>query len=101
MLLYNTTFHVDDDVQKNFLIWLKEVYVEEIKKTDLLSNPRLCRILSHKEEGSESFSLQWEVESSGTLHRWHVQQGAKLNEELSNIFKDKVVGIPTLMEVME
>lgn len=101
MLLYNTTFHVDEDVQKNFLIWLHEVYMEEVKKNGLLANPRLCRILSHKEEGSESYSLQWEVENSTMLHQWHMQQGAKLNGELVKIFKDKVVGIPTLMEVME
>lgn len=101
MLLYNTTFHVDDEVQKNFLIWLHEGYMEEVKATGLLTNPRLCRLLSHKGEGSESFSLQWEVESSAALHRWHMQQGARLNSELVSIFKDKVVGIPTLMEVME
>ena len=101
MLLYNTTFHVDEDVQENFLIWLHEVYMEEAKKNGLLVNPRLCHILSHKEEGSDSYSLQWEVENSAMLHQWHMQQGARLNSELVKIFKDKVVGIPTLMEVME
>ena len=25
MLIYNTTFQVDDDVHDNFLIWIKEV----------------------------------------------------------------------------
>lgn len=101
MLLYNTTFHVDEEVEENFLIWLREGYIEEVKKNGLLSNPRLCRILSHKEEGSQCYSLQWEVESSANLHRWHMQQGARLNNELVNIFKHKVVGIPTLMEAME
>ena len=65
-----------------------------------MKNPRLCKILSHRDEGS-SFSLQWEVENSTILHRWHMEQGVKLNEELSKLFKDKVVGFPTLMEVME
>ena len=57
-------------------------------------------ILSHRDVGT-SFSLQWEVEDSTKLHRWHIEQGAKLNEELVKLFKDKVVGFPTLMEVME
>ena len=26
MLIYNTTFQVDDDVHDNFLIWIKESY---------------------------------------------------------------------------
>ena len=29
MLIYNTTFQVDDDVHDNFLIWIKESYIPE------------------------------------------------------------------------
>ena len=46
------------------------------------------------------YSVQFEVENSAKLHRWHQEQGVKLNEELLNIFKDKVIGFPTLMEVI-
>lgn len=100
MLLYNTTYHVEEEVEKNFLIWLNEAYIPEVEKEGILHSPRLCRILSHREEGSSSYSLQWEVENSAQLHRWHLQQGVKLNEQMLAVFKDKVVGIPTLMEVI-
>lgn len=99
-MIYNTTFQVDDEVNDNFLIWIKESYMPEIEKHGALKAPRLCRVLSHRDDGS-SYSLQWEVEDSAALHRWHREQGAKLNEELKKIFKDKVVGFPTLLEVME
>lgn len=100
MLIYNTTFQVDDEVNDNFLIWVKESYIPEIEKHGVLRMPRLCRVLSHRDDGS-SYSLQWEVDDSAALHRWHREQGAVLNEELKKIFKDKVVGFPTLLEVME
>ena len=91
---------VDDDVHDNFMIWIKESYIPEVQKHGALKAPRICRILSHREEGS-AYSLQWEVESSGLLHRWHLEQGVRLNDELVKIFKDKVIGFPTLMEVIE
>ena len=100
MLIYNTTFQVDDDVHDNFMIWIKESYIPEVQKHGALKAPRICRILSHREEGS-AYSLQWEVESSGLLHRWRLEQGVRLNDELAKIFKDKVIGFPTLMEVIE
>lgn len=100
MLIYNTTFQVDDEVNDNFLIWIKESYMPEIEKHGALKAARLCRVLSHRDDGS-CYSLQWEVDDSAALHRWHREQGAKLNEELKKIFKDKVVGFPTLLEVME
>ena len=101
MLIYNTTFQVGLEDARNFVIWLSECYIPEIEKNGLLHNPRLTQILSHQEEDSECFSLQWEVEDSAQLHRWHVAQGAHLNEEMMKIFKDKVVGFPTLMEVIK
>jgi hypothetical protein len=73
----------------------------EVEKNGKLNNPRLTQILSHQETDSECFSLQWEVEDSATLHRWHTEQGMKLNEEMMKVFKDKVVGFPTLMEVIK
>jgi len=89
------------DLEHNFLIWLKECYLVEVEKNGILRSPRITRVLSHLEEGSSCFSLQFEVENSGLLHRWHMEQGSKLNDELVRIFKDKVVGFPTLMEVIE
>ncbi|EJX04691.1 hypothetical protein EVA_07209 [gut metagenome] len=100
MLIYNTTYHVEEDQEKYFLIWMQEVYLPEIEKTGLLKSPRILRVLSHREEGSACFSVQFEVKDSATLHHWHSQQGVKLNEELLKIFKNKVVGFPTLMEVL-
>lgn len=101
MLIYNTTFHVEMGDVRNFIIWLNECYIPEVEKSGELKNPRILRILSHKEQDSECFSLQWEVEDSATLHHWHVKQGAALNAEMMKVFKDKVIGFPTLMEVIK
>ena len=101
MLIYNTTFQVDINDARNFVIWITECYMPEVEKNGKLSHPRLTQILSHQEADSECFSLQWEVEDSATLHRWHTEQGMTLNEEMMKVFKDKVVGFPTLMEVIK
>ncbi|KAA5427114.1 MULTISPECIES: DUF4286 family protein [Bacteroides] len=101
MLIYNTTYQVEEGQEDNFLIWIKEFYLPEVEKAGALHTPRIVRVLSHREEGSTCYSLQFEVENSGILHRWHLEQGTKLNEELVKIFQDKVVGFPTLMEVIE
>ena len=101
MLIYNTTFQVDINDARNFVIWLTEGYMPQVEQHGMLKNPRLTQILSHQESDSECFSLQWEVEDSAVLHRWHTDQGMKLNEEMMKVFKDKVVGFPTLMEVIK
>ena len=101
MLIYNTTYHVEEDQENYFLIWIQEYYLNEVKKNGVLQAPRLARVLSHREPGSICYSLQFEVIDSATLHRWYQQQGIRLNEEMKKLFKDKVVGFPTLMEVIK
>lgn len=100
MLIYNTTYHVEEGQEKPFMAWMHDYYLPEVEKQGTLHAPRIARILSHIEEGSTCYSVQFEVEDSARLHRWHQEQGAALNEELLKIFKDKVIGFPTLMEVI-
>lgn len=100
MLIYNTTYQIEADEEQLFLIWMQEYYLPEVEKDGRLKSPRIARILSHREEGSSCFSVQFEVDSSATLHHWHQEVGIRLNEELVRIFKEKVVGFPTLMEVL-
>lgn len=101
MLIYNTTYQVETNDARNFVIWLSEYYIPEVEALGMLQSPRLTHILSHKEQESECFSLQWEVEDSAQLHHWHTRQGVKLNQEMMKVFKDKIVGFPTLMEVIK
>ena len=100
MLIYNTTYQIDADQEKYFLIWMQEFYLPRVAEKGFLHAPRLLRVLSHRDEGA-CYSLQFEVENSAILHRWHQEQGVALNEELVKLFKDKVVGFPTLMEVVD
>lgn len=100
MLIFNTTYHVEEEQEKYFLIWMQEYYLPEVEKQGTLHAPRIAKILSHREEGSVCFSVQFEVENSTLLHHWHLEQGIKLAEEMQKIFKDKVIEFPTLMEVI-
>ena len=101
MLIYNTTYQTDLADARNFVIWLHEAYIPQVSADGRLKNPRLTRILSHKEQDTECFSLQWEVSDSATLHHWYTEQGMRLGEEMMKTFKDKAVGFTTLMEVIE
>lgn len=100
MLVYNTTYQVTNDEAQNLVIYLHEQFIPKAEESGEVKNPRLMRILSHKDPDSECFSLQFEVESTAILHKWYTSVGNKLNEELVKIFKDKVVGFPTMMEVI-
>lgn len=101
MIIYNTTFQVEINEAENLVAYLHKTYIPDSTKSGLMKNPRLARILSHKDPDSECFSLQFEAESSAVIHRWYSTDGVKVNKALLQTFSNKVVGFPTMMEVIE
>ncbi len=89
-----------DGDARNFVIWIHEVMLPQVKEFGYMKNGRLARILSHKEQDSECFALQFEVESTARLHYWFVKQGKRLGEELLKTFNNRVIGFSTMMEVI-
>ncbi len=100
MILYNTTYQMAEADARNFVIWVHQVMLPRVKEFGYMQHGRLSRILSHKEEGTECFALQFEVESTARLHYWFVKQGKALGEELLKTFDNRVIGFSTMMEVI-
>ena len=98
MIVYNTTYTMPTDDARNFVIWVNESMIPRIAGHGLLAKPRMLRILSHHDQETECFSLQFETESSATLHRWYTEQGAALHQELVKSFGERIVGFSTIME---
>jgi len=98
MLVYNTTYTMPLDDAREFVIWVHQIMLPKIAEDGVLRNPRLLRILSHKDMETECFGLQFDVEDSSLLHKWYVRQGQQLAEELLNVFSKRVLAFSTLME---
>ena len=101
MLLYNTTFTMPNDDARNFVIWVHQALFPRVAESGLMQSPRLLRILSHKDEQTECFSVQFEVADSATLHRWYTQQGSAMMQEMVKVFDGRVAGFSTMMEVID
>ncbi len=101
MIVYNTTYTLPNEDARNFVIWIHQSYLPRVAENGLLGNPRLLRILSHRDQQTECFSLQFETESSATLHKWYTQQGESLNQEMQKLFAQRIAGFSTIMEPIE
>lgn len=101
MLVFNTTYTIQNEDARNFVIWVHQCYLPRVAEHGALSNPRMLRILSHKDEETECFSLQFDVKDSASLHTWYTQQGQSLADEMKKMFEDRFVGFSTIMEVIE
>ena len=97
-LIFNTTYSMPVPDARNFVIWVQQTMLPAIEQDGVLDEPRLLRVLSHHDEQTECFSLQFSVPSSAILHKWLLRQGESLAEEMKRVFDNRIVGFSTLME---
>lgn len=97
MILYNTTFAIERELQQPFVAYLREVLVPSIVKDGELINPSLHRVQSDEEE-IISLALQFCVEDQETLLDYMLRAGAAHFEGVTKQFPSKVHGFTTIME---
>lgn len=101
MLIFNTTFHADNDVHDTFLLFMKQEYIPQSSSSGFLYSPCFSRIRAQHEQEGVSYSLQFKVKNIETLNYWLSNDGEILQQALVDKFKNKVAGFVTIMEEIE
>jgi hypothetical protein len=101
MLIYNTTFHIEDDIRDAYLEYMKQQYIPEAVNSGFVYAPCFARIHPQHEERGASYSLQLKVKNMDTLNYWLETEGKRLQLELSVKFGNKAAGFATLLEEIE
>ncbi len=97
MIIFNTTFHVDEGHQVKFIKYLKTEYIPMAVADGRLKNPRLLKVNGEHIEKGHSFALEFSVESLENLQNWNEQIGKKIYNVILSEFEQKVVGFATIL----
>ncbi len=102
MVVFNTTYHVADSHEREFIEWIRSSYIPRAVECGTLSRPQLALVMG-REEGSDgnSYSLQFHAEGVDALEAWYRRTGAGLVAEIESRFGSHVVGFSTLLTVIE
>ncbi|MDR1201475.1 MAG: DUF4286 family protein [Tannerellaceae bacterium] len=101
MIVYNTTFHIDNDILDDALSYLAKIYIPKVTAGGFLHQPSLRRILQTNEDTGESYAVQFHVKNIDTLNYWLEKEGNIIHQALIDRFGNKVVGFTTLLEEID
>lgn len=101
MIVYNTTFHVAKEIEKEGLEYLKKIYIPQALASGFLMNACLRRVLHTAPDDGASFSVQFHVKNVDTLNYWLQKEGNAFHQELVDRFGHQVAGFSTLLEEIE
>lgn len=98
MIIYNTTFNIENDILTECVDYLKKDYIPRAAASGFLMTPYLRRILQDETEDASCYSVQFHVKNPETLEYWMQNEGRTLQQELVQRFGSKIVGFSTLLE---
>lgn len=73
MIIQNYTISIDERIEKEWIIWVKEVLIPEINSTELCS-ARLFSFDQKFDEGGISYALQVEFSSEESLNTFRKER---------------------------
>jgi hypothetical protein len=98
MLLYNITIGIDKEIESEWLNWMKSYYLPAAMNSKAFLHFRLYKVLTHDDEGSVSYSVQYFSDDIQKIVGYLNNEGKVLNEEHRAKFKDRHVVFNTLLE---
>lgn len=101
MIVFNTTYHVEDSAHDEVMKYLKEEFIPKAVASNLVREPRLFFIHPQHEEKGRSYSLQFRVNDQETLEKWLFEEGDRLQTALSARFGQRACGFMTILEEIQ
>ncbi len=100
MILYNTSFHIDSSIEREFIDWLKTEAVEAHLGYGM-KDPMLARLLTSVAEGCSSFALHVYADSDETVCRWEGEGRPGLLELMNKRWGERALAFSTAMEIVD
>lgn len=101
MILYNVTVSIDENIETDWLHWMKEDHIPKVMDTGMFMDRKIFRLLSHEQEGAITYAIQYFAESIEHIHEYQEKHAEALQAEHTNRFKDKFVAFRTMLEHVE
>lgn len=97
MILYNVTVNVDNIIEKDWLLWMKDTHIPEIMATKLFSSYRMFRLLVKEEQGN-TYAIQYFAENVNKVLSFQANYAEALQIKMIKKYGDKAVDFRTMLE---
>ncbi|WP_268033411.1 DUF4286 family protein [Algoriphagus sp. PAP.12] len=98
MILYNITFSVANEIDEDFVAWMKETHIPEIFATGLFVEHKFFRLLNSPDDSSTNYSVQFFAESTNKLIEYENRFANALRNQTLQRYGEKALAFRTLLE---
>ena len=96
MILYSVTVNIDQEVETEWLKWMKEVHVPNVMATGIFFDYKIFRLLN--EDQGSTYSFQYFAKTLEEVNIYFEKYAPALVEEHLEKYKDRHVAFRTVLE---
>ncbi|MBS1921307.1 MAG: DUF4286 family protein [Bacteroidetes bacterium] len=101
MIVYNITMKVDTAIEKEWVLWQQEEHIPEILATGLFYEHKFFRLLEQDETDGITYIIQYFTQSLENYQQYIVKFAPIFRKKATDKWKDKFVGIRTVMQAVQ
>ena len=99
MIIYSVTINIDEEVQEEWLRWMREDHIPDVMATGLMRSYRMMRLLSRQEdETGVTYNIQYSLDTMDNFNRYQEQFAPGLQQKTAVKFGGRFVAWRTLLE---
>ena len=99
MIVYNVTVSIDEDIQSDWVAWMKKVHIPDVLATGLFAGHKFLRLLNEDTPNDGiTYAVQYFCSDLGALQRYLEDYAPKLQQEHGTRYKGKFVAFRTFLE---
>jgi len=100
MIIYNVTANIDESVEADWLIWIKE-HIPQVLGTGKFEKATLSKVLVEEDMGGVTYSVQYRSYSREALDAYYREDADKHRLEGLKRFADKMLTFQTELEILD
>lgn len=101
MYIYSVTINIENNVEKEWLDWMRNTHIPAVLKTGKFSKALLSQVMIEEEMGGVTYSVQYTTESLDTLRAYQQENEPNLQQETERKFAGKYVAFRTELQVIQ
>jgi hypothetical protein len=100
MFIYNVTVNIADEVNAQWVKWMKETHIPQVMKTGCFIDNQMVKVLYVEDEG-HTYSCQYKFLEMADIEKYQKEFAPALQADHLKLFKDKYTAFRTLLQIID
>ena len=100
MIVYNVTVNIDNDIQNDWVHWMKEQHIPDVFRTGHFIEHKMMELKDPAPEEGSTFSIQYICKSEENLQKYFSTEAEALQKEHGDRYANKFVAFRTILELV-